>query len=865
MSNLRTYLNQLPSASGASASDLIWLSVSDGMGGYVDKKITVSALDSSLTSAVTSVNGLTGAVVLTTDNISQGTNKYFSNALAQAAITGGASSVVTDNLPVSRALVSSSSGKILASSTTAAEIGFVAGVTSGIQTQLDNKLSNITGLITAGTGIAITGSGTSGSPYIIASTAAAAVTSVTGTTNRITSTGGTTPVIDISASYVGQASIITVGTITTGTWSGLFGAVSGANLTNVNGATVSSANEATDTTCFPLFITASGTQTLATKNNAGFIYNSNTNALTATTFIGAVTGNATTATALATGRTISISGDLTYTSPSFDGTGNVTAAGTLATVNSNVGTFGSATQVGSFTVNGKGLITAASAITITPAISSITGLGTGIATFLATPSSANLAAAVTDETGTGLLVFGTAPTFASTITVGAASGTTGAVLLKGTTSGVVTLSVADVAGTWTMKLPTTGGTNGYSLTTDGSGNTTWTNITGGGSAIVVGTTTITSGIATRILYNNAGVVGEYVISGTGNVAMTTSPVFTTPALGTPSALILTNATGLVTAGINASQVTLAKIQNATANSKLLGSGAAGSGAAYVELTLGSGLTMTGTTLSSSGGGGSPGGSTTQIQYNNAGSFAGSVNLTWDNANNVFTVGDATGFTTPSLLVDGVNDQVTLASSSTTDATFLIVGGGTVSMFGGTNNTTFTLDDSARTYQFNKLNTSNNKLVTVDSSGKINSNGGSQTLASNFTTSSVTAVSTNLTFAIAANETYTVTIIGTVQKATAITGMKVGIGAPIGCTLKGWAELGGATFATALALSSMTAVNTLGTTFATGIGIEVPFRLQFQVTNSTTPGSITFQAATVTSNTVTVFAGTQMTYIKGTAL
>lgn len=43
------------------------------------------------------------------------------------------------------------------------------------------------------------------------------VTSVSGTANRITSTGGTTPVIDISASYVGQSSITTLGTVTTGT------------------------------------------------------------------------------------------------------------------------------------------------------------------------------------------------------------------------------------------------------------------------------------------------------------------------------------------------------------------------------------------------------------------------------------------------------------------------------------------------------------------------------------------------------------------------------------------------------------------------------------------------------------------------
>ena len=43
----------------------------------------------------------------------------------------------------------------------------------------------------------------------------------------------------------------------------------------------------------------------------------------------------------------------------------------------------------------------------------ITSFGTGIATWLGTPSSANLAAAVTDETGSGALVFGTSPTISS--------------------------------------------------------------------------------------------------------------------------------------------------------------------------------------------------------------------------------------------------------------------------------------------------------------------------------------------------------------------------------------------------------------------------------------------------------------------
>jgi hypothetical protein len=44
------------------------------------------------------------------------------------------------------------------------------------------------------------------------------------------------------------------------------------------------------------------------------------------------------------------------------------------------------------------------------AISNVTGLGTGVETFLATPSSSNLASAVTGETGSGALVFGTSPT-----------------------------------------------------------------------------------------------------------------------------------------------------------------------------------------------------------------------------------------------------------------------------------------------------------------------------------------------------------------------------------------------------------------------------------------------------------------------
>jgi hypothetical protein len=57
-----------------------------------------------------------------------------------------------------------------------------------------------------------------------------------------------------------------------------------------------------------------------------------------------------------------------------------------------------------------------------PIATGVSGLGTDVATFLATPSSANLKTAVTDETGSGALVFATSPTFTTPI-LGAATAT----------------------------------------------------------------------------------------------------------------------------------------------------------------------------------------------------------------------------------------------------------------------------------------------------------------------------------------------------------------------------------------------------------------------------------------------------------
>lgn len=68
-------------------------------------------------------------------------------AKKQATITGGASTIVSNNLTASRALVSDRSGKVAVSAVTSTEIGYLDGVTSNLQTQLNERaktdLSNV--------------------------------------------------------------------------------------------------------------------------------------------------------------------------------------------------------------------------------------------------------------------------------------------------------------------------------------------------------------------------------------------------------------------------------------------------------------------------------------------------------------------------------------------------------------------------------------------------------------------------------------------------------------------------------------------------------------------------------------------------
>ena len=88
------------------------------------------------------------------------------------------------------------------------------------------------------------------------------------------------------------------------------------------------ANNSTDETVYLIFVDgATGTQGL--ESDTGLTYNPSSGVLTSTQFTGALSGNATTATALASNRNFSISGDITASAVAFNGSGNVALSATI--------------------------------------------------------------------------------------------------------------------------------------------------------------------------------------------------------------------------------------------------------------------------------------------------------------------------------------------------------------------------------------------------------------------------------------------------------------------------------------------------------------------------------------------------------
>lgn len=263
----------------------------------------------------------------------------------------------------------------------------------------------------------------------------------------------------------------------------------------------------------------------------------------------------------------------------YSGNTNVVQGSLNANISGGVLTLGVAsTTIGGIVLEGgtSGAVTLTPQSTAgTPTLTFGTSSGTPVVTASA-PLSITAATGNLTITGVaGQVLGGSGPAFTATPTLGAASVATGQLKIAGTTSGTVTLTTADAAGTWTLKVPTSGGTSGQFLTTDGTGITSWALPSGSGTvnaatsgqiAYYASNGTAVSGDANAniaagslTLGQAASTQGILVLKGSTSGALTLTtqaaagtPTWTagsasgTPAVTASSPLAITTATGNIT-------------------------------------------------------------------------------------------------------------------------------------------------------------------------------------------------------------------------------------------------------------------------------------------------------------------------------
>lgn len=184
------------------------------------------------------------------------------------------------------------------------------------------------------------------------------------------------------------------------------------------------------------------------------------------------------------------------------------------------------------------------------------------------------ATSIASQTGTGsTFVVNTSPTLVTPI-LGVATATSlnlsGNLTLNGATSGSAVIGVKATAGTVTFNLPTTNGSNTNVLSTDGSGNLSWSSggsgsvtsvsvTTANGFAGTVANATTTPAITlttsiTGVLSGNGTAISAASTTGSGAVVLATSPTLVTPTLGVA---IATSLNGITVSTSTASTFTLA--------------------------------------------------------------------------------------------------------------------------------------------------------------------------------------------------------------------------------------------------------------------------------------------------------------------